>query len=173
MDPFLAEIRIFSFNFPPNGWAFCNGQLILITQNSALFSIIGTYYGGNGRTNYGLPNFQGRTPMHVGQGSGLSFHIQGETGGTETVTLFQNQIPLHNHNLMAAPLNSQSISPTNNSLGRGNPVRVYNNTIGAPDATMATNSIAPSGGNLPHNNMMPYLTMNFCIALQGIFPARG
>lgn len=171
MDPFMAEIRIFPFNFAPRNWAFCAGQLMPIFQNTALFSLLGTNYGGDGKSTYSLPDMQGNTPMHPGQGPGLSLHDLGEQGGSQTVTLQQYEIPQHTHQLMAATLNSQSTSPTNNSLGRGNPVRVYTTTLGS-DVQMNVNSIGFVGGNLPHNNMMPYLTMNFCIALQGVFPPR-
>lgn len=170
-DPFVSEIRIFSFNFAPKGWAFCNGQILPLSQNTALFSLLGTTYGGNGSSNFALPDMQGRAPMHPGQGQGLSLHDLGETGGSETVTLIESEIPAHSHTLSVASLNSQSTAPTNNSLGRGNPVKVY--TSGGTAVTMGTNSILPTGGSLPHNNMMPYLTMSFCIALQGVFPPRG
>lgn len=170
MDPFVAEIRIFPFNFAPRGWAWCDGQLLPLSQNTALFSLLGTTYGGNGKSNFALPDLQGRTPMHPGQGPGLSLHDLGETGGSETVTLLDSEIPSHRHSLMAANLNSQSTIPTNNSLGRGNPVKVY--STGAPSTEMGSNSLTPSGGSQPHNNMMPYLTMYFCIALQGVYPPR-
>lgn len=170
MDPFLAEIRIFPFNFAPKGWAWCDGQLLPLSQNTALFSLLGTTYGGNGKSNFALPDLQGRTPMHPGQGPGLSLHDLGETGGSETVSLLESEIPAHSHTLMAASLNSQSTTPTNNSLGRGNPVKIYSTV--APTALMDANSIAPAGGDQPHNNMMPYLTFYFCIALQGVFPPR-
>lgn len=170
MDPFMAEIRIFPFNFAPRSWAFCAGQLMPISQNTALFSLLGTNYGGDGKSTYGLPDMQGNAPMHPGQGSGLSLHALGEQGGSKTVTLQQYEIPQHTHQLMAATLNSQSTSPTNNSLGRGNPLRVYTTT--GNDVQMSANSIGNTGGSIPHNNMMPYLTMNFCIALQGVFPPR-
>jgi microcystin-dependent protein len=172
MDPFVAEIRIFPFNFAPKGWAWCDGQLLPLSQNTALFSLLGTNYGGNGKSNFSLPDLQGRTPMHPGQGPGLSLHDLGEIGGSDTVTLLDSEIPSHSHTLMAASLNSQSTTPTNNSLGRGNPVKVYA-APGTPATLMDVNSIAPTGGNQPHNNMMPYLTMYFCIALQGVFPSRS
>lgn len=171
MDPFVAEIRIFPFNFAPRGWAWCDGQLLPLSQNTALFSLLGTTYGGNGMSNFALPDLQGRAPMHPGQGPGLSLHDLGEMGGSETVTLLESEIPSHNHNLMVANLNSQSTNPGNTNLGRGNPVKIY--TPGGSQVAMGTNSIAPTGGNQPHNNMMPYLTMYFCIALQGVFPPRG
>jgi microcystin-dependent protein len=170
MDPFVAEIRIFPFNFAPKGWTFCNGQLLPLSQNTALFSLLGTTYGGDGKSNFALPDLQGRAPMHPGQGPGLSLHDLGETGGAETVTLLDSEIPSHNHSLMVTGLNSQSTTPANTSLGRGNPVKVY--VSSGTMTTMGTNAIATTGGNQPHNNMMPYLTMNFCIALQGVFPPR-
>lgn len=170
-DPFVAEIRIFSFNFAPKGWAWCDGQILPLSQNTALFSLLGTTYGGNGKSNFALPDLQGRAPMHPGQGSGLSLHDLGETAGSETVTLIESEIPIHNHNLSVGSLNAQSITPANNVLARGNPVKVYVPTgVLAP---MGGSAIAPSGGDQPHNNMMPYLTMYFSIALQGVFPPRG
>lgn len=171
MDPFVAEIRIFPFNFAPRGWAWCDGQLLPLSQNTALFSLLGTTYGGDGQSTFALPDLQGKAPMHPGQGPGLSLHDLGEEGGTETVTLLESEIPSHNHRLNAASLNSQSTIATNNSLGRGNPVKIYSTM--SPTTLMGTNSIAPTGGSQPHNNMMPYLTMYFCIALQGVFPPRS
>lgn len=170
MDPFVAEIRIFPFNFAPKGWAWCDGQLLPLSQNTALFSLLGTTYGGDGRSNFALPDLQGRVPMHPGQGPGLSLHDLGETGGSETVTLLESEIPSHSHALSVAGLNSQSTTPANTSLGRGNPVKVYTST--GSMTPMGANTIATSGGNQPHNNMMPYLTMYFNIALQGVFPPR-
>jgi microcystin-dependent protein len=170
-DPFVAEIRIFSFNFAPKGWALCNGQILPLSQNTALFSLLGTTYGGDGKSNFALPDLQERTPMHPGQGTGLSEHFLGESAGSNTVTLLESEIPVHNHTLSVTGLNSQSTNPANTVLGRGNPVKVY--TTAGSQVAMGANSIAPTGGSLPHNNMMPYLTMNFCIALQGVFPPRG
>lgn len=170
-DPFVSEIRIFGFNFAPKGWAMCNGQILPLSQNTALFSLLGTTYGGDGKSNFALPDMQGRAPMHPGQGDGLSLHDLGETGGSETVTLLESEIPVHTHTLSVSGLNSQATTPANTSLGRGNPVKVYA-SAGAL-VKMGDNAITTSGGSLPHNNMMPYLTMNFCIALQGIFPPRG
>jgi microcystin-dependent protein len=170
MDPFVAEIRIFPFNFAPRGWAWCDGQILPLSQNTALFSLLGTTYGGNGMSNFALPDLQGRAAMHPGQGPGLSLHDLGETGGSETVTLLESEIPSHNHSLSVTSLNAQSTTPANNNLGRGNPVKVY--TSGGSMTTMGIQSIAPTGGDQPHNNMMPYVTMYFCIALQGVFPPR-
>ena len=171
-DPFVAEIRIFPFNFPPTGWAFCDGQLLPLSQNTALFSLLGTTYGGNGKSNFALPNFQGSVPMHQGQGQGLSLYDLGQTGGSENVTLLESEIPFHNHTQGCATQDAADVgivSPnaTFAQAVGGNPYQTATNTQLSPQA------IAPTGGSLPHNNMMPYLTLNFCIALQGVFPARG
>lgn len=170
-DPFVAEIRIFPFNFAPKGWAWCDGQLLPLSQNTALFSLLGTTYGGNGKSNFALPDLQGRAPMHPGQGPGLSLHDLGETGGSETVTLLESEIPAHSHALQAATTAANSKSPAGNVLARatGN---VYLAPAGAPLVTMSDQAIAPAGGDQPHNNMMPYLTYYFNIALQGVFPPR-
>ncbi len=170
-DPFVAEIRIFPFNFAPRGWAWCDGQLLPLSQNTALFSLLGTTYGGDGKSNFALPDLQGRAPMHPGQGPGLSLHDLGETGGSETVTLLESEIPLHNHQLMAAGLNSQAITPAGAVTGRGNPTPIY--ATGGALVAMGPNVVAPAGGDQPHNNLMPYLTFYFNIALQGVFPPRG
>ena len=171
-DPFLAEIRIFPFNFPPKGWAFCNGQLLPISQNTALFSLLGTTYGGDGKSNFALPNMQGNAPMHPGQGPGLSLHDLGETGGSETVTLLESEIPAHSHGVLAAPalVAGDSNIPAGNAFAKSSQGNVYvaaANIVGMSDQT-----IAPAGGDQPHNNMQPYLTLNFNIALQGVFPPR-
>jgi microcystin-dependent protein len=177
-NPFVAEIRIFPFNFAPKGWAFCQGQILPISQNTALFSLLGTTYGGNGTSNFALPNLQGSVALHAGQGPGLSLYDLGETGGSDTVTLLQTEIPSHSHSLNADPGNSTTIVPTNNSYSAGewrqgqNQGSVYIYTTVAPDTNLNPNAIGPSGGNQPHNNLMPYLTLNFCIALQGIYPPR-
>ena len=171
-DPFVAEIRIFAFNFAPKGWAFCDGQLLPLSQNTALFSLLGTTYGGDGKSNFALPDMQGNVPMHPGDGAGLTSRVLGETGGSETVSLLQSEIPVHTHSMGAqnVPLGSL-VTPTNNTLDHpasGNLFIATNPTI----VTMATQTLAPVGGGQPHNNMQPYLTLNFCIALQGIFPPR-
>jgi microcystin-dependent protein len=171
MDPFLAEVRIFPFNFAPKGWARCDGQLLPLSQNTALFSLLGTTYGGNGKSNFALPNLQGSAPMHPDQGPGLSLHVLGETGGSETVTLLESEIPAHSHNVMASVVNSQVIVPAGVATGRGNPTPIYAASITAVD--MGQNSLAPAGGDQPHNNLMPFLTYYFNIALQGVFPSRG
>jgi microcystin-dependent protein len=169
-DPFVAEIRIFPFNFAPKGWAWCDGQLMPLSQNTALFSLLGTTYGGNGKSNFALPDLQGRAPMHPGQGPGLSLHDLGETGGSETVTLLESEIPVHTHTLRAYnDVGEDRIPGPTESLARSTGGLLY----GSPGTTaMAFQALPPAGGSLPHNNMMPYLTCYFCIALQGVFPPR-
>ena len=173
-DPFVAEIRIFPFNFPPKGWAFCNGQLLPLSQNTALFSLLGTTYGGNGKSNFALPDLQGRAPMHPGQGPGLSLHDLGETGGSETVTLLESEIPAHSHTLRVSSSGADEEglkTPLNNITGKEvNTLPVY--APPNPPTPMAPQGLTPAGSSFPHNNMMPYLTFNFCIALQGVFPPR-
>src|SRR5918998_913054 len=164
-DQFVAEIRIFPFNFAPAGWAFCNGQLLPISQNTALFSLLGTVYGGDGKSTFALPDLQGSVPMHPGQGQGLSLRDLGEQGGAESITLLQSEIPAHAHTVMANPgIGSANVATGNmwaRPFGGGN---LYKNS-GALTA-MAFEALPPAGGSLPHNNLMPYLTLNFCIALQ-------
>ena len=172
-DPFVAEIRIFPFNFAPRGWAFCNGQLLPLSQNTALFSLLGTTYGGNGQSNFALPNMQGNAPMHPGQGPGLSLHDLGEIGGSEFVTLLESEIPAHTHTMRAhdidlAELNAPS---SNRSLAKSANMTAY--TPAANLTNMSFQSLTPAGSTLPHNNMQPYLTLNFNIALQGVFPPRS
>jgi microcystin-dependent protein len=171
-DPFIAEIRIFPFNFAPKGWAFCNGQLLPLSQNTALFSLLGTTYGGNGKSNFALPNLQGSAPMHPGQGPGLSLHDLGESGGSETVTLLQSEIPAHTHGVLAAPtiVAGDSNIPAGNAFAKSSQGNSY--AAAANLTPMSPSALAPAGGNAPHNNMMPYLTCNFNIALQGVFPPR-
>lgn len=171
-DQFVAEIRIFPFNFPPTGWAFCQGQLMPISQNTALFALLGTTYGGDGKSTFALPDLQGNAPMQPGQGQGLSLRDLGEIGGSETVTLLVSEIPFHTHNVMASadPGNVQ-IPISTVSLARASGGSAYSNN-NAGLVTMAPQALSPAGGSLPHNNMQPYLTLNFCIALQGIFPQR-
>jgi microcystin-dependent protein len=168
-DPFVAEIRIFPFNFAPTGWAFCDGQLLPLSQNTALFSLLGTTYGGNGKSNFALPDLQGRAPMHPGQGPGLSLHDLGETGGSETVTLLESEIPAHSHAPRATQDDDDSTIPVGNCYGQ------LSVQFAAPAnlVAMAPETLAPAGGDQPHNNMQPYLTLNFCIALQGVFPPRS
>src|SRR5436853_7144647 len=171
-DPFVAEIRIFPFNFAPKGWAFCDGQILPLSQNTALFSLLGTTYGGDGKCTFALPDMQGNAPMHPGQGPGLSLHDLGETGGSETVSLLESEIPSHSHSLGSqnnALGGVQTPAPAT-SLNRPASGNLFdtNTTL----VQMDPNSLAPAGGDQPHNNMQPYLTLNFCIALQGVFPPR-
>jgi microcystin-dependent protein len=172
-DPFVAEIRIFPFNFAPKGWAFCDGQLLPISQNTALFSLLGTTYGGDGRSNFALPNLQGQAPMFWGQGPGLSLHDLGESTGVETVTLLTTEMPAHSHTMGAAidPADNNLPAP-DRSLAQSQKEYAYQSNA-TNMVNLAGAALAPAGGGLPHNNMMPYLTLNFCIAMQGVFPARG
>jgi len=169
MDPFVAEIRIFPFNFAPKGWAWCDGQLLPLSQNTALFSLLGTTYGGNGKSNFALPDLQGRAPMHPGQGPGLSLHDLGETGGSETVSLLESEIPSHSHTVQAINDSGLQSAPTGAYPARAN---FYNSAPGGPTVPMLASALSPSGGDQPHNNMMPYLTFYFNIALQGVYPPR-
>ena len=174
-DQFVAEIRIFPFNFAPKGWAFCNGQLLPISQNTALFSLLGTTYGGDGKSNFALPDMQGNTPMQQGQGPGLSLRDLGELAGEQTVTLLQTEMPAHAHTAVAATGTGQG-SPVNNAWASG--LKTGPSLYSAPganskDVPMSPAALSIAGGSQPHNNMMPFLTLNFCIALQGIFPARS
>jgi microcystin-dependent protein len=180
-NPFVAEIRILPLNFAPKGWAMCDGQLLPISQNTALFSLLGTTYGGDGKSNFSLPNLQGSAPMQQGQGPGLSFYGLGETGGSQTVTLIQSEMPLHTHAIACVDgsrISGEIGNPTNATLSKaagGSPPNAYYPPP-APSGTSAQlnlNMLSIVGGNQPHNNMMPFLTLNFCIALQGVFPARS
>lgn len=173
MDPFVAEIRIFPFNFAPKGWAVCAGQLLPLSQNTALFSLLGTTYGGDGKSNFALPDMQGNAPMHPGQGPGLSLHDLGETGGSETVSLLESEIPSHSHGLQLLNSDFGTLNGPDplRSLARSGNATAYKPTP-APLVQMAPQSLAPAGGDQPHNNMQPYLTLRFCIALQGVFPPR-
>jgi microcystin-dependent protein len=172
MDPFVAEIRIFPFNFAPKGWAWCNGQILPLSQNTALFSLLGTTYGGDGKSNFALPNMQGNVPMHPGQGPGLSLHDLGETGGSQTVTLLESEIPSHSHPMMCDIVNATKSLPTGNAFAKVSGATPYLPPAGAALVSMSDNVIAPAGGDQPHNNMMPYLTCYFNIALQGVYPPR-
>lgn len=174
-EPFVAEIRIFAGNFAPRSWAFCNGQLLPVSQNTALFSLIGTTYGGDGRTTTALPNLQGRAPMHPGRGPGLTSRRLGQRGGAETDTLSEAQIPSHRHDLrgMASGLSGvgNSIEPTNNAFavttGTSYQSATTNNT------SMASQALENAGGSQAHNNLQPFIAMNFIIALVGLYPSRG
>jgi microcystin-dependent protein len=175
-NPFVAEVRIFTGNFAPKGWALCDGQLLPISQNTALFSLLGTTYGGDGKSNFALPNLQGCAPMQAGQGPGLSLRDLGETGGEQTVTLLQTEMPAHSHSAQATTdLTTPNASPTNNlwasgQKGFGN---VYTPSVAGQNKPMSPFGTSIAGGNLPHNNMPPFLGLTFIIALQGVFPARS
>jgi microcystin-dependent protein len=174
-DPFVAEIRMFGFNFAPTGWAQCNGQLLPISQNTALFSLLGTFYGGDGKSTFALPNLQGSVPVHEGQGQGLSQYFLGQQGGSQFVTLLESEIPAHTHGLRTSTTGTDEEglkTPAGNTTGtEPNTFSIY----GPPNSlvNMAFQALAPAGGSLPHNNMMPYLVVNFCIAMQGVFPPRS
>jgi microcystin-dependent protein len=172
-DPFVAEIRIFPFNFAPRGWAWCDGQLLPLSQNTALFSLLGTTYGGNGKSTFALPDLQGRAPMHPGQGPGLSLHDLGETGGSDTVTLLQSEMPNHPHTMRANTdfADLQVPSPAR-SIARSQNANAYKAPAGQPVVQLNPGALAPAGGDQPHNNLQPYLTLYFHIALQGVFPPR-
>jgi microcystin-dependent protein len=170
--PFLGEIRIFGFNFNPRGWAFCQGQLLAISQNTALFSILGTTYGGNGTSDFALPNLQGYVPLHSGQGAGLSQYFLGEVTGSQTVTLLTTELPAHAHAANCSSIDGDSADPIGNvpakdALGGNN---VFSNS---QDSLMSTGAISLAGNGLPHNNLQPYLAMNYCIAMLGVFPSRN
>jgi microcystin-dependent protein len=184
--PFLAEVRMFACNFAPFRWALCDGQLMAISQNAALFSLLGVNFGGDGRSTFGLPNFQGAAPVCAGQGAGLSIYDVGQVGGDENITLQTQETAPHSHSLQgnAAPALATTADPTNAVYSGGQWVQPPNSgnvpayTAQAPDTTLAAAAITPAGGTagggaLPHNNLMPYLTINFCIALDGMFPPRG
>jgi microcystin-dependent protein len=169
-DQFVAEIRIYPFNFAPTGWALCNGQILPISQNTALFSLLGTTYGGNGQSTFALPDMISSAPMQPGQGPGLSLHDLGEQAGEETVTLLDSEMPSHTHTWGSTNQAGEDRTPAGETLSKA----VGGNIYGPANNLVQFNPAAlpPAGGNAPHNNMMPYLTLNFCIALQGIFPAR-
>jgi microcystin-dependent protein len=175
VDPFVAEIRLFPYNFAPQHWAVCDGQLLPISQNTALFSLLGTFYGGDGKSTFALPDLRGAVPLHVGAnqpGQGLSEYFLGQMGGTETVTLIESEIPLHTHQLRANvvdPADVSLVSPTS-AFAPSTGGAVYQQTA---NSSLGFQAVAPSGAGLPHNNMQPYLMMRYCIALQGVFPPRS
>lgn len=173
-DQFVAEIRIFPFNFAPKGWAMCDGQLLPISQNTALFSLLGTMYGGDGKSTFALPDLQGMSPLHAGQGPGLSLYDIGQTGGSQTVTLLISEMPSHTHTVAGKTGAGNTADPSNmvwaNPAGRPVPNSFVNGNSGL--VAMSPSALSVAGGSQPHNNMMPYLGLNFCIALQGIYPPR-
>lgn len=173
-DQFVAEIRIFPFNFPPTGWAFCNGQLLPISQNTALFALLGTTYGGDGKSTFALPDLQGSVPMQPGQSQGGSLYDLGEIGGVEAVTLLESEMPAHTHGMKGSISigNVQTPSPDVLLTRMEGGANAYQATTNTSLVMMAPQALSPAGGSLPHSNMQPYLTLNFCIALQGIFPQR-
>jgi microcystin-dependent protein len=176
MDPFLAQIKIFACNFAPRGWAFCNGQILPISQNTALFSLLGTTFGGNGQTTFALPNLQGLSPVHAGQGPGLSNYVLGQTGGEPTVVLTTGTIPAHTHMVGANNGDGNLASPANNVFagpGADRDLYWYSPFVAGSTVALAANDLSVAGGGQPHNNFMPYLALNYCIALQGVFPSRN
>jgi microcystin-dependent protein len=166
-EPFLAEVRMVGFNFAPRGWAFCDGQILPINQNQSLYSLLGTTYGGDGRTSFALPDLRGRTPIHVGDG-----HSLGQKSGEETHTLAANEMPNHSHSLEASTNAATNADPTGQVLSNTRE-RSYANFSAAQAVDMATSSVSHVGGGQAHENMQPYLTVNFCMALQGLFPSRN
>lgn len=175
-EPFIGEVRMFGGNFAPRGWAFCNGQLMSISQNTALFSLLGTTYGGDGQTTFALPNLQGRFPMHWGNAPGLTQRTLGELSGSESVTLLVNQMPAHTHGASAVTTDGNTDNPTGAVWARGvdgssNPLSNYSDAT--PNAAMKNGAIAPAGGNQPTPVMNPFLCVSFIIALEGIFPSRS
>lgn len=172
MDPFVAEIRIFAGNFAPKGWAMCNGQLLPISQNTALFSLLGTTYGGDGKSTFALPNLQGGVPIHHGQGSGLSDRFLGESGGAETVTLLTSEMPVHNHQLRAAAdVGTRQVPASDAALAAidaGRPAAY----AASANAYLEVSALGVAGSSFPHNNRSPYLCLNFIIAMQGVYPPR-
>ncbi|MEC5156395.1 phage tail protein [Chryseobacterium sp. MP_3.2] len=170
-DPYLGQIAFVGFNFAPNGWAECNGQLLSIAQNSALFSLLGTTYGGNGQTTFALPDMRGRMVIHAGQGPGLTVYSQGEIGGQENVTLTTPQIPAHSHGIVAVTDEGNQSSPTNNLPANTKTLdKEYSSLAG--NTTMKSSMVSPTGGSQPHENRSPFLTLKCIIALQGIYPSR-
>ena len=175
-EPFIAEIRIFAGNFAPRGWAFCNGQLLPISQNTALFSLIGTTYGGDGRSTTALPNLEGRAPMHPGRGPGLTYRRLGQRGGVETVTLSEAQMPTHSHSangINPSQFASANTGDPSNAAPAGAAAGSAFQSANASPVTMSSNALPDAGGSQAHNNMQPYIAMNFIIALVGLYPSRS
>jgi microcystin-dependent protein len=173
-DPFVGELRLVGFNFAPSNWATASGQILAISQNTPLFSLLGTRFGGNGTSTFGLPNLQGSIPVGAGQGPGLSDYTVGEVGGQPNETLLQAEMPVHTHTVRANIHDAGASTPANNAFGKGiaSAGNLYT-TNTTPTVQMNAGAISSVGGNLPHNNMMPYLTLNWIISLYGVFPARG
>jgi len=180
-SPFVSEITIFAFNFAPAGWAQCQGQLLPISQNTALFSLLGTTYGGDGKSTFALPNMQDNTANSFGQGPGLSLYDLGQVGGTPNVTLLTTELPAHSHFFNATTNAANTLAASGNQPGLakgGDKQNALNANIYSTNPNLATTALSPlaigvTGGGLPHNNMQPYLTLNYCIAMQGVFPPRG
>lgn len=170
-EPFLAEVRMVGFNFAPRGWAFCDGQILPINQNQSLYSLLGTTYGGDGRTSFALPDLRGRTPIHVGRSNGGADHSLGQKSGEESHTLAANEMPQHTHTLRASATDANAGAPTGNLLARSSTPESYRDAGSL--AAMASGSITNVGGSQAHENMQPYIALNFCIALQGLFPSRN
>ena len=170
-NPVLGEIRMIAFGFPPSGWALCQGQSLSIAEDQDLFQLIGTTYGGDGKSTFALPDLQARVPVEQGQGQGLSEYFLGQEGGEEFVTLIQTEMPGHNHTLNASTDTATEREPQNQTFATGSGVSIYD--VKAPGTTLNPQALAVQGGSLPHNNLQPYLVLNFCIALQGVFPPRG
>ncbi|SMB83904.1 phage tail protein [Deinococcus hopiensis] len=171
MDPFVGEIRLFSGNFAPNGWALCDGQVLSISQNTALFSLLGSMYGGNGTSTFALPDLRGRAAMHRGSAPGLTSRYIGDVGGSETVTLVSNELPPHTHTVRAVSDPAESNAGNAKALARSSELTAY--ASDSPGTSLAADSVSTAGGDQPHNNMPPYLTLNYIIALQGIYPSRS
>jgi microcystin-dependent protein len=172
-DPFVAEIRVFGFNFAPTGWAQCNGQLLPISQNTALFSLLGTTFGGDGKSTFALPNLQGRAGLHTGQGQGLSEYTEGQETGVETVTLIQSEAPAHTHTVQGRDNTGDLQAPSSlRALAKSSGGTIYQSDATQNLVNMAPQTLTVAGGDLPHNNWPPVLVVNYCIALQGVFPQR-
>lgn len=173
MDPLLGSIYMFGFGFAPRGWATCDGQILPISPNTALFSLLGTTYGGNGQTTFALPDLRGRVPIHQGQGPGLSPYSLGQVSGSETVTLTIAEMPAHNHGVRANSAAGDSGAPENAIFANSGATDREYLTSGVANVSMSPQIITPTGGSQPHPNLQPYLTINFCIALEGIYPSRN
>ena len=172
-EPFIGQISIMGFNFPPRGWAFCDGQLLPIAQNTALFSLLGTTFGGDGRTTFALPDLRGRFPIQPGSGPGLPFYTWGEKGGTEDVTLTVSQIPPHTHGIQAYNGPGNTFTPENTTWAQDATQSIPTYSTTTPNQSMSANALGTTGGTQPHTNIQPYLAMYYCIAMQGIYPSRG